>query len=115
QQVPAPPRLADGARRVGGVDRADDLRPDRLAVPEARLERQPVFAVEIRQILAHLRNQRPRAEEGDLVEPAALAGRGMGHHCAPALPRAQHAVGTPLELDLVAAAVLLDGTAIVAA
>src|SRR5206468_11084650 len=106
------------ACRVGLVDLVDqlhELRVDRVAVAEAGVERQPVLAVLIHEVLAHLRVYRPLAEECDLVEPAPLAGERVTYDGAAALPGSQSAVGSPFELDRVGTAVTLDGTTVVGA
>ena len=56
---------------------------------------------------------RPLVEEGDLVEPAALAGDRVMHHGAAALPGAQSTVGLPLELDRIGATVGFHGAPVV--
>ena len=114
-QVARLPRLADRVRVVDRVDQLDDVLPDLLAVPEAGVERQPVLAVEVEQVLAHLGIHRPLAEERDLVEPAAPARHRVAHHGAAALPGAQSAVRLPFELDCVGAAVALHGVTVVGA
>src|SRR5258708_5265320 len=73
-QVTSLPRLASGVCLVDLVDQLHDVRVDRVAVAEAGIERQPVLAVLVHEVLAHLRVYRPLAEECDLVEPASLAG-----------------------------------------
>ena len=78
-------------------------------LPKRVLNGSPSLAVDVHQVLAHLRVQGPLVEEGDLVEPAALPGDRVPHDGAAALPGAQPAVGLPLELDRVGAAVALDG------
>src|SRR5206468_870024 len=74
QQVPSLPLLACGVCLVDLVDQLHDVRADRVAVAEARIERQPVLAVDVHEVLAHLRVYRPLVEECDFVEPAPLAG-----------------------------------------
>src|SRR5437899_8844070 len=54
-EVPTLPRLADGVFLVDLVDQLHDVRADRVAVAEARIERQPVLAVDVHEVLAHLR------------------------------------------------------------
>ena len=95
------------------MDRLHDIRADRVAVAEAGIERQSIFAVDVHEVLAHLRLDRPLAEEGDLVEPAPPAGERVSHDGAAALPGAQSAAGLPLEPDRVGTTVTLDGGAVV--
>src|SRR3989449_7079316 len=114
-QVTSLPWLARGVCLVDLVDQLHDVRVDRLAVAEAAIERQPVLAVHVYEVLAHLRVYRPLAEECDLVEPAPLAGERVTYDGAAALPGAQSAVGLPFELDRVGAAVTLDGATLVGA
>src|SRR5437870_7094980 len=114
-QVPTLPLLACGVCLVCLIDQLHDVRADRVAVAEARIERQPVLAVDVHEILAHLRVYRPLVEECDLVEPAPLAGARVMYDGAAALPGAQCTVGLPLELDRVRTAVTLDGATVVGA
>src|SRR5438132_7200155 len=114
-QVPSLPPLACGVRLVDLVDQLHDVRADRVAVTEARIERQAVLAVDVHEVLAHLRVYRPLVEECDLVEPAPLAGARVMYDGAAALPGAQCTVGLPLESDSVGAAVILDGATVVGA
>lgn len=109
QHVACLPGLTSGVVLVGGVDELDDVLADRGTVSEAGVERQPVLAVDVHQVLAHLGGQRPLVEERDLVEPAAPAGERVPHDGVAALPRAQGPVGLPGEVDGVVAAVALDG------
>src|SRR6266581_3160467 len=95
------------------VDRLDDIRADRIAVAKAGIERQPVLAVDVHEVLADLRVHRPLVQEGDLIEPAALAGKRVTYDGAAALPGAQPTIGLPLELDRVRTAVTLDGATVV--
>src|SRR5207247_7634408 len=88
---------------------------ERVGLAEARIDRQPVLAVHVHEVLAHLRVYRPLAKECDLVEPAPLAGARVMHDGAAALPGAQCTVGLPLELDRVGTAVILDGGTVVGA
>src|SRR5439155_25382143 len=97
------------------VDQLHDVRADRVAVAEAGIERQPVLAIDVHEVLAHLRVYRPLVEECDLVEPAPLAGERVMHDGAATLPGAQRTVGLPLELDRVGTAVALDGATVVGA
>src|SRR5213596_4313473 len=108
-QVPSLPPLACGVCLVDLVDQLHDVRADRVAVAEARIERQPVLAVDVHEVVAHLRVHRPLVEECDLVEPAPLASARVMYDGAAALPGAQGTAGPPLELDRVRAAVTLDG------
>src|SRR3989449_6161445 len=108
-QVPTLPPLACGVGLVDLVDQLHDVRADRVAVAEAGIERQPVLAIDVHEVLAHLRVYRPLVEECDLVEPAPLAGERVMHDGAATLPGAQRTVGLPLELDRVSTAVTLDG------
>src|SRR5204862_1524343 len=112
---PSLPPLACAVGFVRAVDSLDDLGADRVAVAESGIERQPVLAVEVHEVLAHLRVYRPLVEECDLVEPAPLAGERVMHDGAAALPGAQCTVGLPLELDRVGMAVILDGATVVGA
>src|SRR5256712_5011807 len=114
-QVPSLPPLAYGVCLVDLVDQLYDVRADRVAVAEARIERQPVLAVAVHEVLAYLRVYRPLVEECDLVEPAPLAGARVIHDGAAALPGAQCTVGLPLELDRVVTAVILDRATVVGA
>src|SRR6059036_3201647 len=107
-QVPSLPPLACGVCLVDLVDQLHDVRADRVAVAQARIERQPVLAVDVHEVLAHLRVYRPPVEECDLVEPAPLAGARVIHDGAAALPSAQLTVWLPLELDRIRTAVTLD-------
>src|SRR5207248_4520749 len=88
---------------------------DRVAVTESGIERQPVLAVEIHQVLTHLGVDRPFVEKCDLVEPASLPSERMTGEGAAALSRAQRTVALPRELDRVGAAVTLDGAAVIGA
>jgi hypothetical protein len=81
-------------------------------LPKPGVERQPVWAVDVHEVLPHLGRDRPFAQEGDLVEPAALAGQGVPDYGGAPLPGAQLSVGLPLDLDRVGAAVVLDGGAV---
>src|SRR5213594_1962575 len=85
-QVPSLPPLAYGVCLVDLVDQLHDVRADRVAVAEARRKRQPVLAVDVHEVLAHLRVYRPLVEECDLVEPAPLAGARVMYDGAAALP-----------------------------
>src|SRR6266566_1808362 len=114
-QVPSLPPLACGVCLVDLVDHMHDVRADRVAVAEARIERQAVLAVDVHEVLAHLPVYRPLVEECDLVEPAPLAGARVMYDGAAALPGAQCTVGLPLESDSVGAAVILDGATVVGA
>src|SRR5262249_49715570 len=109
------PPLACAVGFVCVVDPRYDLRADRVAVAEARIERQPVLAVEVHEVLAHLRVYRPLVEERDLVEPTPLAGERVMHDGAATLPGAQRTVPLPLELDGVGTAVTLDGATVIRA
>ena len=112
QEVAGLPGLAHGVGFVGLVEELHDVLANRVAMAEPGGERQPVLAVEIHQVLAHLGVDRPLVEERDLVEPAALAGDRVAHHRAAALPGAQGAVGLPLEFGRVGPAVPLDLAAV---
>ena len=112
QEVAGLPGLAHGVGFVGLVEQLHDVLADRVAVAEPGGERQPVLAVEVHQVLAHLGVDRPLVEERDLVEPAALPGDRVAHHRAAALPGPQGAVGLPLELGRVGPAVPLDLAAV---
>src|SRR5262249_59272650 len=114
-QVPTLPPLACGVCLVDLVDRLHDVRADRVAVSEARTERQPVLAVDFHEVLAHLRVHRPFVEKCDLIEPAALARARMTYDRAAALPGPQSAAALPLELDRVRTAVTLDGATVIGA
>src|SRR5947209_19240907 len=114
-QVPTLPPLACGVCLVDLVDQLNDVRADRVAVTEARIERQPVLAVDVHEVLAHLRVDRPLVEECDLVEPAPLAGPRVMYDSPAALPGAQRTVGLPLERDRVRTAVTHDGATILSA
>src|SRR5205807_1101883 len=114
-QVTSLPRLACGVCLVDLVDQLHDVRVDRVAVAEAGIERQSVLAVDVHEVLAHLRVDRPLVEECDLVEPAPLAGERVTYDGAAALPGAQSAVGLPFELDRVGTAVTLAGATVVGA
>src|SRR5947199_4100141 len=114
-QVASLPPLACAVGFVHAVDQLYDLRADPVAVAEAGIERQPVLAVEVHQVLAHLRVYRPLVEECDLVEPAPLAGERVMHDGAAALPGAQRTVALPLELERIVTAVTLDGATVVGA
>src|SRR5206468_6197761 len=114
-QVTGLPLLACRVCVVDTVDQLHGVRVDRVTVSKARIERQSVLAVDVHEVLAHLRLHRPLAEECDLVEPAALAGTRVMHDSTAALPGAQGAVGAPLERDRTRAAVALDGATVVAA
>src|SRR5262249_24779540 len=109
------PWLAAGVGLVRLVEQLDDVLPDRITAAETSVERQAVFAVDVRQVLAHLGVYRPFVEERDLVEPAAVAAKRVTYHGAAVLPGAQDAIGLPLELDRVGAAVPLDGAAVAGA
>src|SRR5262249_60876677 len=97
------------------VARRHDGRADGVAVAEAGIERQRVLAVDVHEVLAHLRLHRPLVEESDLVEPAALPGTRVTEDGVAALPGAQCTVRAPLELDRVGTAVTLDAVTIVGA
>src|SRR3712207_3149848 len=99
QQVAVLPGVARGVGLVDLVDDLHDVLADRVAVAEPRVERQPVLAVHVHQVLAHLLGQRPLVEEGNLVEPAPLPGHGVADDGAAPLPGAQATIGLPLELD----------------
>src|SRR5438552_9833381 len=114
-QVAGLPPLPYGVGLVDLVDQLHDVRAERVAVAEARIERQAVLAVDFNEVLAHLRVYRPLVEECDLVEPAPLAGERVMHDGAAALPGAQRTVALPLELDRVGTAVTLDGATVVGA
>src|SRR2546428_14191356 len=114
-QVASLPPLACGVGLVDLVDQLHDVRADRVAVAEAGIERQPVLAIDVHEVLAHLRVYRPLVEERDLVEPAPLAGAWVMYDGAAALPGAQRTVWLPLELDRVGTAVILDGATVVGA
>src|SRR5207245_3756142 len=114
-QVPSLPSLACGVCLVDLVDQLHDVRADRVAVAKAGIEGQPVLAVDVHEVLAHLRVHRPLVEECDLVEPALLPGKRVMHDGAAALPGAQRTVGLPLELDRIVTAVTLDGATVVGA
>src|SRR5882724_5854640 len=114
-QIPTLPPLACGVCLVNLVDQLHDVRADRVAVAEARIERQLVRAVDVHEVLAHLRVYRPLVEECDLVEPAPLASARVMYDGAAALPGAQCTAGPPLELDRVRTAVTLDGATVVGA
>src|SRR5207247_8197981 len=114
-QVAGLPPLPYGVGLVGLVDQLHDVRADRVAVAEAGIERQPVLAVDVHEVLAHLRLHRPLVEESELVEPAALPGTRVTKDDAAALPGAQCTVRLPLELDRVGTAVILDAATIVGA
>src|SRR5437773_3868814 len=88
-QVPGLPPVACGVCLVDLVDQLHDVRADRVAVAEARIERQPVLAVDVHEVLAHLRVHRPLVEECDLVEPALLPSKRVMYDGAAALPGAQ--------------------------
>src|SRR5437016_10736663 len=92
-----------------------DIGADRVAVAKAGSEGQPVLAVDVHEVLAHLRFHPPLVEECDLVEPALLPGKRVMHDGAAALPSAQRTVGLPLELDGVRAAITLDCPTVVRA
>src|SRR5262245_56834456 len=115
QQVTNLPLLADSVRVVDLVDRLDNIRADWCAVPEAGVERQPVLPVDVDEVLAHLRSDRPLVQECDLVEPAPSTGEWVAHDGAAALPRAKDAAHQPLELDRMGAAVALDDALVVGA
>src|SRR5439155_7164661 len=112
-QVAGLPRLPYGVCLMDLVDHFYHTRADRGAVTEAGIEWQSVLTVDVHEVLANLRLDRPLAEEGDLVEPAPLAGERVSHDGAAALPGAQCAVGSPLEPDRVGTTVALDGGAVV--
>src|SRR5437867_3192832 len=114
-QVPTLPPLACGVCLVNLVDQLHNVRADRVAVAEARIERQPVLAVEVHEVLAQLRVHRPLVEECDLVEPASLASARVTYDGAAALPGAQCTLGLPLEPDRVRTAVTLDGATVAGA
>src|SRR5439155_25280021 len=107
------PPLAYGVCLVHVVDRLDDIRADPIAVPEACIERQPVLAVDLHEVLAQVRGQRPLVQECDLVEPAPPAGARVTHDSPAALPGAQAAAGPPLERDRIRPAITLDGATVV--
>ena len=91
------PRLAERCwPRTTSLSSCTTSCADRITVAEAGIERQPVGAVDVHQVLAHLRGHRPLVEERDLVEPAALAGHRMTDDGAAALPGAQPTIGLPL-------------------
>ena len=115
QQIAGAPRLAPGVGLVHLVDDAHDVLADRIAVPEAGVEGQPVGAVDVHEVVADFGLHRPLVEEGDLVEPAAAAVDGMTDHRAAPLPGAERAVGLPCRFDAVGPAVALDGVAVVGA
>src|SRR5207244_12640672 len=115
QPVASAPALAGRVGFVDLVDRRHDVRADGVAVAEAGIARQPVVAVDVHEVLAHLRLHRPLVEESDLVEPAALPGTRVTEDGAAALPGAQCTVRLPLELDRVGTAVALDAATIVGA
>ncbi|CAK7282745.1 hypothetical protein SGPA1_20720 [Streptomyces misionensis JCM 4497] len=108
QQIPGLPGLAPGVRLVGGVEQLDHLLADRASVAVTGVERQPVRAVLVHQVLAHLGGQCPLVEERDLVEPAAPARDRVPYDGAAALRGVQRAVRPPGELDGVLPAVALD-------
>src|SRR3989440_8511327 len=115
EQVPALPGLACGIFLIDLIDHLYDLRADWVAVAKARVEGQPVLAVEVHEVLAHFRVHSPLVQECDLVEPASLAAARVKHDGAAALPSAQPAVRLPLELDRIRTAVPLDGATVVGA
>src|SRR3989442_8505068 len=100
QQVARLPPLAYRVCLVHLVDQLDDIRTDRIAVAETRIEREPVLAIDVHEVLAHLGGQRPPVQEGDLVEPAPPAGGRVTHDGAAALPGAQPTALLPLEPDV---------------
>src|SRR5213592_4100047 len=114
-QVTTLPPLACGVFLVHLIDQLYDIRADRVAVAKARIERQPVLAVDVDEVLAQLRLHRPLVQECELVEPASPAGARMTHDGAAALLGAQPSVGLPLELDRVRTAVTLDSATVVGA
>src|SRR3989454_474507 len=114
-QVPTLPLLACSVCLVNLVDQLHNVRADRVAVAEARVERQFVLPIDVHEVLAQLRVYRPLVEECDLVEPAPLASARVMCDGAAALPGAQCTVGLPLELDRVRPAVTLDGAMVVGA
>src|SRR5882724_2471252 len=54
-QVTSPPWLACGVCLVDLVDQLHDVRVDRVAVAETGIERQPVLAVHVHEVLTQLR------------------------------------------------------------
>src|SRR5207244_5062910 len=107
--------LACGVLLLDLIDHLYDLRADGVAVAKARVEGQPVLAVEVYGVLAHFRVHSPLVQECDLVEPASLAAARVKHDGTAALPSAQPAVRLPLELDRIRTAVPLDGATVVGA
>src|SRR2546428_13497398 len=79
-QVTTLPPLACGVFLVHLIDQLYDIRADRVAVAKARIERQPVLAVDVHEVLAPLRVQRPLVDECDLVEPALLPSERVMHN-----------------------------------
>src|SRR5256885_896476 len=97
--ISALPGLACGVFLIDLVDHLYDLRADWVAVAKARVEGQPVLAVEVHEVLTHFRIHSPLVQECDLVEPASLAAARVKHDGTAALQSAQPAVRLPLELD----------------
>src|SRR5919107_2490177 len=87
-QVAGPPRLADRVGPVNVVEQRHHVVADRVTPSVAGAERQPVLPVHLDQVLPQVRRERPLAEKGDLVEPAAPAGDRVPHHRGASLPRA---------------------------
>src|SRR5439155_17362773 len=77
------------------------------------IDQHTITTLDVHKVHANIGVDSPLAEEGDLVEPAPLAGERVSHDGAAALPGAQCAVGLPLELDRVGATVALDGGTVV--
>src|SRR5206468_8781348 len=113
--VPSLPLLACGVCVVDLVDHLDDVRADGVAVAKASIERPPIFAADVHEVLANLRFHPPLVEECDLVEPALLPGERVMHDGAAALPGAQRTIGLPLEPDRIVTAITLDGATVVRA
>ena len=111
-QVAGLQRLTCSVGLVDLVDHLHDVLADRIAVAEVGVERQPVGAVDLYQVLAHFGVYRPLVEKGNLVEPAALAGDRVMHNGAAVLPGAQSTIGLPLELDRVGMAIGFDGATV---
>src|SRR5579884_1001209 len=88
-QIASLPRLTPGISFIDFVEQMYNILAKRITVAEAGIERQPIRAVDIHQVLTHLGIQRPLIEEGDLVEPAELTADRVTHNGTTALSGAQ--------------------------
>src|SRR5262249_28280247 len=106
--------FARGVFLIHLIDHLYDIRADRVTVAKARIEGQPVFAIDVDEVLPQLRVI-PLVQKCDLVEPAPLARARVTDDGVAALPSAQPTVWLPLELDRIRTAVTVDGATVVRA